>query len=376
MSKALRTKGEESIVFSRCPLNNTDSPVQQMAENLTSPYKFAYSRTALKYGLKTIDFKEGDELLVPDFICESAIEPLLDLNIIPRYYPVNSALEPEWNKLEKLVNTSTIALLIVHYFGNPQPVDKFLELCNTHSLLLIEDNAHGFGAKYHNRLLGTIGDIGFCSPRKSFPISNGSYLYLSNNKTPDLSTLILRPSATISSNRNLQQKLKQFSPFKQILEKRRNIHEYNKRKGPSPPYGSQSHFRDPHIEKDYAMDNNSHKYLESINLEKIREIRQEIYHLWQRWAITQGLTPVFPTLSPEAMPLIFPAYSSSLDNSLQWFERGHRCGVDIHSWPTLPMEIVKENKNAMRLWERLVCFPIHQNMNLDSLKRRLNHLKL
>jgi hypothetical protein len=122
------------------------------------------------------------------------------------------------------------------------------------------------------------------------------------------------------------------------------------------------------------MDEGTHAFLARQDVRAIRETRRRLYDIWQQWAKSQGLAPVFPVLSPGAIPLIFPAFTKSGDNSLAWFERGHRAGVDIHSWPTLPQEIVGLDGVAMRLWERMVCFPIHQNMDVEVLTERLKVL--
>ncbi|HDR15776.1 MAG TPA: hypothetical protein ENN79_09910 [Desulfobacteraceae bacterium] len=113
------------------------------------------------------------------------------------------------------------------------------------------------------------------------------------------------------------------------------------------------------------------RFLAQQNLSSISKVRRRIYQIWQQWGETQGLVPVFPKLAPGAMPLIFPAYTKSTAASRQWYERGHRAGVDIHSWPTLPPAIVARNGNAMRLWERLICFPIHQEMDVPALEKRM-----
>jgi hypothetical protein len=71
------------------------------------------------------------------------------------------------------------------------------------------------------------------------------------------------------------------------------------------------------------------------------------------------------------MPLVFPAVTGSAAASQKWFELGHRAGIDIHSWPTLPLDIVAANGQAMRTWERLICFPIHQHIAPQELESQL-----
>ena len=60
-----------------------------------------------------------------------------------------------------MIDVDDVAILMVHYFGRPQNIEKFTYFCQHHSILLLEDNAHGYGGKYKNNYLGTFGDIGF-----------------------------------------------------------------------------------------------------------------------------------------------------------------------------------------------------------------------
>jgi dTDP-4-amino-4,6-dideoxygalactose transaminase len=47
----------------------------------------------------------------------------------------------------------------VHYAGVACDLDKFVEIAERNNLMLIEDNAHGFGGTYKGRHLGSIGDM-------------------------------------------------------------------------------------------------------------------------------------------------------------------------------------------------------------------------
>jgi len=375
MSEILSIKGEGAISFSRCPENRIINPSnRKLADNTVQPYKFSYSRTALKFGLQSIDCIQDDVILIPDFICESVLEPMLALGVRIEYYPVTSALEPDWVEIEKLLNDSVKALMIVHYFGNPQQISQCIHFCNKHALLIIEDNAHGFGAIYNSQPLGTFGDIGFSSPRKSFSVSNGAYLYTKNKNVPGLSGLQLKPVSEISLKNHIKNIARQLPLISNLLIHYKKNDVLKKRLGPIPPYGSQDFFRDKPIETDYGMDILNDIFMFQQDLDQIRKQRQIIYKLWEKWTNSEKLRPVFQDISAGAMPLVFPAYTDSLEESKNWYERGHRAGVDIHSWPTLPMEIVKENGNAMRLYERMICFPIHQEMDFDLLQRRLSFL--
>lgn len=343
------------------------------ANNEDPPYKFAYARTALKFGLQALKIERGQGVLVPEFICDSALEPLHQLGIVPQFYRVRTSLEPDWNAANSAVQLNTVALLIVHYFGQPQSLARCHAFCTSHSLLLIEDNAHGYGAIHEGQPLGTFGAAGLTAPRKSFSVPHGAYLYLQDQYELAAPQLTLRPS-----NRTLKQLAMNWARkvpgLGLAFNARRQRAERRRRQAPPPKYGCQSAFRDPPLKGDFAMDAGVHEYLASCALHDAMERRHEIYGIYEEWTSAHGLAPVFSRLAGGSMPLVFPALSDSASSSLHWFERGHRAGLDIHSWPTLPPEIVKLNGDALRIWERLVCFPIHQDLNPRAVQERLSVL--
>ena len=118
-------------------------------------------------------------MLVPGYICDVVLHPLEDLGIQVKFYPVDDSFVPDWEVLETLQNDGTVhAFLLVHYFGQPQDIERARELCDHHGLWLIEDNAHGHGGTFDGRPLGTFGDLGFSSPRKQLQSPSSGMLYL------------------------------------------------------------------------------------------------------------------------------------------------------------------------------------------------------
>ena len=110
------------------------------------------------------------------------------MNLQPCYYQVNDDLTPDWSDLRNLIDDTTKALLLVHYFGQPQDVERFRDFCKEHGLLLIEDNAHGHGGRFNGQLLGTFGDVGFSSPRKVLDLHSGGILYLNRDELHSVSS--------------------------------------------------------------------------------------------------------------------------------------------------------------------------------------------
>ena len=70
---------------------------------------------------------------------------------------------------------------MIDYFGFSQDSRPFEEYKKKYISIIIEDNAHGFLSKdKHGVLLGTRGDIGLLSNRKTIFLPNGGALLVNN----------------------------------------------------------------------------------------------------------------------------------------------------------------------------------------------------
>ena len=70
---------------------------------------------------------KNDEILMPEYICDVLIHPLKQLGIKPVFFSINDKFEPNWNDINKKINKKSKALLMVHYFGQPQNIAEYKE---------------------------------------------------------------------------------------------------------------------------------------------------------------------------------------------------------------------------------------------------------
>jgi len=306
---------------------------------------------ALKYGIKALNIEQGSEVLIPDFICDSVLHPFNDLNIQPVFYTIKQDMTPDWIKLKKAVNKKTRTLLFTHYFRIPQQIEKFIDFSKQNNIRLIEDNAHSFPGKYKGKTLGTFGDIGIISIRKTLPVYDGGWLYLKDDykiTIPDLPTQRINYKSIIKILCKLMIKKNQF--LKSTLLK-------------PEPYSNMDGFYAPKI-PEYSMHKSSYYYLKKINTDSIVKRRQAIYKIWKKWTHQNGLEPIFSQPLTEESPLVFPCYAADESIRNKWFDWGYQNNICVHSWPQLPKEVQDKSKyNAPVIWQKLICFPINQGMN-------------
>ena len=109
---------------------------------------------------KLLNFSPEDEVIVPSYTFVSTANAFAQNGARPVFADIKlEDLNIDIESTEKLINNKTKAICIVHYGGAGASPDMFKDLCHEYDLTLIEDNAHGFGGKYKNQLLGTFGQL-------------------------------------------------------------------------------------------------------------------------------------------------------------------------------------------------------------------------
>lgn len=103
--------------------------------------------------------KEGDEVLVPANTFIASILAIIEIGLTPVFVEPNSTTyNCETDELQKHIANKTKAILIVHLYGQMAKMQSILELAKANNLLVIEDAAQAHGARYNNKLAGSIGN--------------------------------------------------------------------------------------------------------------------------------------------------------------------------------------------------------------------------
>ncbi|MDR3714815.1 MAG: DegT/DnrJ/EryC1/StrS family aminotransferase [Puia sp.] len=116
---------------------------------------------ALTLALKSMDFKPGDEIIVPSNTFIATILSILQNGLKPvlvepdiRTYNIDPGL------IGQAITPRTKALMVVHLYGKCCAMDEILAIKEKHGLKLIEDCAQAHGARFKGGLSGTFGEIG------------------------------------------------------------------------------------------------------------------------------------------------------------------------------------------------------------------------
>lgn len=116
---------------------------------------------ALILSLKCCKFNPGDEVIVPSNTYIATILSILHCGLTPILVepdPRTYNIDPK--KILHSITSKTVAIMVVHLYGQCCEMDPIMEIAAQHGLKIIEDCAQAHGAKYKNKLAGTFGDFG------------------------------------------------------------------------------------------------------------------------------------------------------------------------------------------------------------------------
>ncbi len=124
---------------------------------------------ALELALKTLGIKAGDEVIVTPRSFIASVSCVIAVGAIPIFADIDTNSQNIIaDSISQVISTKTRAIICVHLSGFPCEMDDIVLLAKKHNIAVIEDCAQAHGAKYKNKVVGSIGDIGvwsFCQDK-------------------------------------------------------------------------------------------------------------------------------------------------------------------------------------------------------------------
>jgi len=104
--------------------------------------------------------QRGDEVIVPALSFIATGNAVFQAGLRPVFVDVRrETLNIDVDKIEAAITERTRAIMPVHLMGKPADMDAVMDIARRRHLAVIEDTAEAHGARYHDRLCGTIGDM-------------------------------------------------------------------------------------------------------------------------------------------------------------------------------------------------------------------------
>jgi dTDP-4-amino-4,6-dideoxygalactose transaminase len=299
------------------------------------------------------------------------------------FYQVGRDCQPDFSDIEARICGETQAIMAVHYFGFPQKIREFRELCDRSGLALIEDCAHVLRTEVDGQRLGTFGDTSVYSWRKFFPIYDGGELVL-NRSTLDFKMDWTHESwlLTLKVARNM---FDQFcgQPRHPVLRTLSGWVQYGQELWSTALVADYASIRSVH--------NNSASFIESMLNQPISRLsrwtlahsdvpaviekrRRNYLYLQRELGRLDGVSLPFPELPTGVCPWIFPLLFDEITNAhLALRQRG----VPAVTWQGVRQPGICKTAypDADFLYDSLVFLPVHQNLPEGALRAVVEAVK-
>lgn len=148
---------------------NVDKFEEMIREYTGTKHSISFNSgtSALHASLLAHRIGKGDEVIVPSFTFIATANAPLFTGAKPVFADIEErtfGLDP--GDVKEKITKKTKAIIPIHYAGCPCLIRELKEIAEDHNLILIEDAAEAFGAKFKNKGVGTFGDssiFSFCA---------------------------------------------------------------------------------------------------------------------------------------------------------------------------------------------------------------------
>ena len=114
---------------------------------------------ALRLALTALGVGPGDEVITPAFSFVASATTIMMAGAAPVFVDIDPATYTlDLSATERAITERTRAIMPVHLYGQPAPMDRVLELARAHRLAVIEDAAQAVGGAWGEVPVGALGD--------------------------------------------------------------------------------------------------------------------------------------------------------------------------------------------------------------------------
>lgn len=147
-------------------IRNGNWKAKEFEQSFSKRMKVAHTQlvssgtAALTVALASVGIGAGDEVIMPTFTFVASFESILALGAVPVLVDVDDTLTLDPRAVEEAITPKTKCVMPVHMCGSMADLNKLKEICVANNLILLEDACQALGATYHEKPVGTIGDLG------------------------------------------------------------------------------------------------------------------------------------------------------------------------------------------------------------------------
>lgn len=268
--------------------------------------------------------------------------------------------------IDSLITDKTRAIITVDFTGQPTAYDEIMQLAKKHDLIVIDDAAHGLGATYKGKKIGSIGDMTMFSfhPVKHITTGEGGMITTNNieyyNKllqfrnhgiTRDPQKMFIKDQPwhyemqALGYNYRMTDiqaalGLSQFKKLNTFLLKREKIaQKYNQ------AFEDMEEIITPFQQKDCVS--SWHLYVIRLNVEKLNTDRTELFKALQKENIGVNV---------HYIPVYFHPYYQQLGYTKGLCPHAEKAYEEIITLPLFPKMTEKDQKNVINGVKKVISY--------------------
>lgn len=310
---------------------------------------------------------EKPNVILPAFIPAKLYRAALAGGCEVKFYEVYEPCTFDLAEVEGLIDSNTLAVFHVHYFGFANQIHEMRDLTKKKDVLLIEDCALTMSATSRGKALGTIGDFAIFSMRKMFLFSEGGLVRFSE------------PFSDFQPHYEWRVK-NCFSVSKYVLQRAKYAY-VRLTAGADPlhlvkpdPTGYMDWSTPKQTLHVKMMSSFSVFRLNFADVTKAVDKRRENYnYVSKHFPVSDNLQPIHPKLPEGCTPYSFPLLVNNGQRDklrTDLLANGTKSGV---GWPESPY--TEKQTRTKVLATKLLEVPIHQALTQKQIDRSLRVLE-
>ena len=139
---------------------------------------------ALVLSFHALDLPKGGEVIVPANTYIASIMGFTKVGLVPKFVEPDAYFNLDASKIEEAISDHTVAICVVHLYGQCADMVKIMEIADQYHLKVVEDCAQAHGATMDGKMVGTFGDAGAYSfyPTKNLGAFGDGGAIITNDK--------------------------------------------------------------------------------------------------------------------------------------------------------------------------------------------------